>query len=45
MLDQKVISNVTIDNTIRLVPPLVITYEQIDRFVDVFVKALEKIAE
>jgi|AntRauTorcE11897_2_1112592.scaffolds.fasta_scaffold04363_1 acetylornithine/N-succinyldiaminopimelate aminotransferase len=44
MLDQKVISNVTMDTTIRLVPPLVITYDQIDRFVDVFVDTLEKVA-
>jgi acetylornithine/N-succinyldiaminopimelate aminotransferase len=44
MLDQKVISNVTKDTTIRLVPPLVITYDQIDRFVDVFVDTLEKVA-
>ena len=42
MLDHHVISNVTMDTTIRLVPPLVITYEQIDRFVDVFVTVLEK---
>jgi len=42
MLEQFVISNVTMDTTIRLVPPLVITYDQIDRFVDVFVNVLEK---
>lgn len=42
MLDQFVIANVTMNTTIRLVPPLVITYEQIDRFVDVFVDVLEK---
>jgi acetylornithine/N-succinyldiaminopimelate aminotransferase len=42
MLENHVISNVTMDTTIRLVPPLVITYEQIDRFVDVFVTVLKK---
>jgi acetylornithine/N-succinyldiaminopimelate aminotransferase len=42
MLEQFVISNVTMDTTIRLVPPLVITYDQIDRFVDVFLNVLEK---
>ncbi|WP_340103883.1 aspartate aminotransferase family protein [Rhodohalobacter sp. 8-1] len=42
MLDLFVIANVTMDTTIRLVPPLVITYKQIDRFVNVFVDVLEK---
>ena len=42
MLEHHVISNVTMDTTIRLVPPLVITHEQIDRFVDVFVTVLKK---
>lgn len=43
MLDQKVISNVTMDTVVRLVPPLVITHEQIDHFVDVFVAAIGKV--
>lgn len=45
MLDNYVIANVTMDTTIRLVPPLVITYEELDRFVKVFVDALKKCAK
>ncbi|CAN5117097.1 acetylornithine transaminase [soil metagenome] len=45
MLDNYVIANVTMDTTIRLVPPLVITYEELDRFVSVFVDALKKCAK
>ena len=45
MLENYVVSNVTMDTTIRLVPPLVITYEQIDRFVEVFMASLKKCAE
>jgi len=45
MLNQKVISNVTMDTTIRVVPPLVITHKEIDRFVDVLVSALRKTAD
>ena len=41
MLENGVVSNVTMDTVIRLVPPLVITKTQIDHFVDVFVKALK----
>lgn len=41
MLENGVVSNVTMDTVIRLVPPLVITNKQIDHFVDVFVKALK----
>jgi len=45
MLDNYVISNVTMDTTIRIVPPLVITYEELDWFVDVFVAAMKKCAK
>lgn len=45
MLDNYVIANVTMDTTIRLVPPLVITYKELDRFVRVFVDALKKCAK
>lgn len=41
MLKNYVITNVTMETTIRLVPPLVITYDEIDRFVKVFVEALK----
>lgn len=41
MLRNFVLSNVTMDTTIRIVPPLVITREQIDRFVEVFVNAIK----
>ena len=41
MLENGVVSNVTMDTVIRLVPPLVITKTQIDHFLDVFVKALK----
>ena len=41
MLENGVVSNVTMDAVIRLVPPLVITKTQIDHFVDVLVKALK----
>ncbi len=45
MLNNFVISNVTMDTTIRIVPPLVITYKELDRFVDVFVAAMKTCAK
>lgn len=40
MLKNKVLSNVTMDTVIRIVPPLVISYDQLDHFVDVFTDAI-----
>lgn len=37
----RILSNVTMDSVIRIVPPLVITYEQIERFADSFASVLE----
>lgn len=37
----RILSNVTMDSVIRIVPPLVVSYEQIDQFVDAFTTVLK----
>ena len=41
----RILSNVTMETVIRIVPPLVISYEQIDRFVKAFTTILENHSE
>jgi len=42
MMEKGVLANATADNVLRLVPPLVITFEELERVVDVMKEALEE---
>jgi acetylornithine/N-succinyldiaminopimelate aminotransferase len=43
MMEKGVLANATANNVVRLVPPLVITFEELEKVVDTMVEALEEI--
>ncbi len=45
MMEHGVLANATAENVLRLVPPLVITFEELEQVVDTIVKSIEEIGE